>query len=419
MPAGEVGWVPTDFDDAARERCAAGGRSARARRPRMAQLRMHPPAGPALLARSAAVRAGLPRRRRRPGACSSTSRPRARCSRNGREAAADELAERRPAGRGRDRQRRAAGRPASASRSASPIASARSARGRHPRLEIPRAIIGLRGDRAHDVPARLLRRLRRARGDRGRPDQARARRSGHHVSRGKLCRKCSIGYNGALLDPSLRLTTPLRRMRAEGRRALRADRLARGDRGGRRPADAIADGRGAARMLNAHYTGTCALIDRHFPQRFFNRLGATEVEPDTVCNNAGHVALTYVYGSSEDGFDPEAAAEAACIVVWGANPSASAPHQHDHWLREATGAGHRDRPDPHAVGGRRPTPTSSLRPGSDAALAFALAHVIRRDGLVDRRLRARMRARLRRARAADRRAARRPGRRSRPACRRA
>ena len=23
----------------------------------------------------------------------------------------------------------------------------------------------------------------------------------HHVARGKLCRKCSIGYNGAFLDP--------------------------------------------------------------------------------------------------------------------------------------------------------------------------------------------------------------------------
>ena len=32
-----------------------------------------------------------------------------------------------------------------------------------------------------------------------------------------------------------------------------------------------------------------------------------------------------------------AAASAECIVVWGANPSASAPHQHDNWLREAPG----------------------------------------------------------------------------------
>jgi anaerobic selenocysteine-containing dehydrogenase len=204
----------------------------------------------------------------------------------------------------------------------------------------------------------------------------------HHVSRGKLCRKCSIGYNGAYLDPELRLTVPLRRVGPKGERrfeeigwpeaiAAVAGRLG-----------AIADEHGAASILNAHYTGTCALIDTAFPQRFFNRLGATEVEPDTVCNNAGHVALTYVYGSSEDGFDPEAAAEAACIVVWGANPSASAPHAHDHWLREAPG-------EVVVIDPIR-TPTGAqadaylqLRPGSDAALAFALAHVIRREGLVD------------------------------------
>ena len=114
----------------------------------------------------------------------------------------------------------------------------------------------------------------------------------HHVSRGKLCRKCSIGYNGAYLDPELRLTTPLRRTGPKGERPLRAGRLARGDRRDRRRAcGAIAEEHGAASILNAHYTGTCALIDTAFPQRFFNRLGATEVEPDTVCNNAGHVAL--------------------------------------------------------------------------------------------------------------------------------
>ena len=52
----------------------------------------------------------------------------------------------------------------------------------------------------------------------------------HHVARGKLCRKCSIGYNGAFLDPELRLTTPLRRVGPKGTRQLRADRLGRGDR---------------------------------------------------------------------------------------------------------------------------------------------------------------------------------------------
>ena len=193
----------------------------------------------------------------------------------------------------------------------------------------------------------------------------------HHVSRGKLCGKCSIGYNGVYLDPRC----ASRRRCGAGPRAsgVRGDRLAGGDRRGGRALGVIADEHGAASILNAHYTGTCSLIDTAFPQRFFNRLGATEVEPDTVCNNAGHVALTYVYGSSHDGFDPEAADDAACIVVWGANPSASAPHAHDHWLSETPG-------EVIAIDPIR-TPTAAqadahlqLRPGTDSALAFALLH---------------------------------------------
>jgi anaerobic selenocysteine-containing dehydrogenase len=204
----------------------------------------------------------------------------------------------------------------------------------------------------------------------------------HHVARGKLCRKCSIGYNGAYLDPELRLRTPLRRVGPKGEARFEPIGWPEAIAEVAGCLGAIADGHGAASVLNAHYTGTCALIDGSFPQRFFNRLGATEIEPDTVCNNAGHVALGYVYGTSEEGFDPEAAAEAACIVVWGANPSASAPHAHDHWLREA--AGEVVVIDPI----RTPTAAQAdtylqLRPGSDAALAFALAHVIRREGLVD------------------------------------
>ena len=223
----------------------------------------------------------------------------------------------------------------------------------------------------------------------------------HHVARGKLCRKCSIGYNGAFIDPELRLTTPLRRVGPKGEARFEPVDWPDAISAIAAHLHAIADAHGAASILNAHYTGTCALIDTAFPQRFFNRLGATEVEPDTVCNNAGHVALGYVYGSSEEGFDPEAAATAECIVVWGANPSASAPHAHDHWLREARGQVIVIDPI------RTPTAAAAdtylqLRPGSDAALAFAFAHVIRRDGLVDEAFVRDARARLRRARAAAR-----------------
>jgi anaerobic selenocysteine-containing dehydrogenase len=204
----------------------------------------------------------------------------------------------------------------------------------------------------------------------------------HPVSRGTLCGKCSTAYNREWRDPRQRLSRPLRRVGAKGAGRFEpiswdtafeeiADRLHR-----------IIASHGAHSILNAHYTGTISLLAGIAPMRFFHRLGATEVTPDTICNMAGHVALRYLYGSSVDGFDPRAAEDAACIVVWGANPHASAPHAHEHWLPEA-------RAKVVVVDPIR-TPTAAQAdihlqpfPGSDAALAFALLHVIRREGLVD------------------------------------
>lgn len=200
----------------------------------------------------------------------------------------------------------------------------------------------------------------------------------HPVSRGKLCRKCSIGYNGAFLDPDVRLTRPLRRTGAKGEG--RFDPVSWDE--------AVGEIAGRLRgieghaVLNAHYTGTFALLSYFFPLRFFHRLGATEVDPDTICNKAGHVALEYVYGTSTVGFDPLTARDSACILVWGANPSASAPHAHEHWLPES--------PASVVVVDPVLTPTAEAAdlhlqpfPGSDAALAFALLHVVAREGLCD------------------------------------
>lgn len=203
------------------------------------------------------------------------------------------------------------------------------------------------------------------------------------VSRGKLCRKCATAYNGVLLDPAARLGSPLRRVGPKGdgefaattwdsALAEVADRL-----------KAIVAEHGPGSILSTHYTGTFGMIGYFFPLRFFNRLGASEVDPDTVCNKAGHVALQYVYGTSTDGFDPRSGSEARSIFVWGANPSASAPHQHEHWLAEA--------PCPVVVIDPLRTETAKaadlhlqLAPGTDAVLAYALMHVLWRDQLIDR-----------------------------------
>lgn len=204
----------------------------------------------------------------------------------------------------------------------------------------------------------------------------------HPISRGKLCKKCSIGYNNVWRDANARLTQPLRRSGPKGSGTFEPISWDEAiDTVASRFKTIIAE-HGAQTILNTHYTGTFAMIGYHFPMRFFNRLGATEVNPDSICNLSGHIALDYVYGSSMHGFDPRTADDSQCIVVWGCNPSASAPHIDQHWLQPAAAK--------VIVVDPIRTPTAAhadlhvqLFPGSDAALAFGVMHVMYRDGLLD------------------------------------
>ncbi|WP_338834477.1 molybdopterin-containing oxidoreductase family protein [Bradyrhizobium septentrionale] len=204
----------------------------------------------------------------------------------------------------------------------------------------------------------------------------------HFVSRGSLCGKCAVAYNGGFLDPSARLLTPLIRVGKKGsgqwgsiswNEALDAisNRV--------KPLIGTSDAR---KILHAHYTGTVALLSGNFPLRFFNSIGATEVDPDTVCNKAGHAALQLIFGDSLTGFDPRTISDARTIMVWGANPSTSAPHVDRYWLK--TKSARRIVIDPIK---HRTASEADLflqpRPGSDAALAFSMLNAIKEAELLD------------------------------------
>ena len=202
----------------------------------------------------------------------------------------------------------------------------------------------------------------------------------HHVSQGKLCGKCAIAYNGVFRDAKARLSVPLRRTGKKGAGqfepvswdAALADIAAR--------LKKISDPR---TVYHTHYTGTLSMIAGGFPGRFFSRLGATEVDPDTVCNKAGHVVLADMFGTSLSGFDPEQIANARCLMVWGANPSHSAPHMHTGWVKSKDAA--LVVVDPIATGTAKLADIHlQLRPGSDAALAFGMLHAIKKADLLDR-----------------------------------
>lgn len=205
----------------------------------------------------------------------------------------------------------------------------------------------------------------------------------HVLARGALCGKCSLAYNGVWRDPKARLSRPLKRVGRKGAgtflpvswdEAL-ADIASR--------LNAIRARDGGSAILHTHYTGTCSLLAGVVPLRFFNRIGATEVDPDTVCNKAGHVALQLMYGESTRGFDTRTIDGAKCLMIWGANPSAAAPHVHEHWLSQSKAAKIVIDPIRHDTAAAADIHLQ-LFPGTDGALAFALLHAIRASGRLDR-----------------------------------
>ncbi|MFT7598785.1 MAG: anaerobic selenocysteine-containing dehydrogenase [Acidimicrobiales bacterium] len=204
----------------------------------------------------------------------------------------------------------------------------------------------------------------------------------HPVNRGTLCAKCATAYNGVWQDPEERLTTPLRRIGPKGEGAFApitwhealaeiAERTQR-----------VVDDHGPAAVLHTHYSGTLSLLALEFPMRFFHRLGATEVEPDSICNLAGHVAWSSMFGTSVAGFDPRSAIASSCILVWGANPSSSAPHMDRHWLGEFPGSVVVVDPVRTDTAARADLHLQPY-PGSDAALAFAILNELHTSGAFD------------------------------------
>ena len=204
----------------------------------------------------------------------------------------------------------------------------------------------------------------------------------HPVSRGRLCAKCAVAYNGVWLDEKERLLYPMKRVGVKGKGEF--ERIS-----WQQAIDTIAtklklivEEQGSESILTTHYSGTLSLIALLFPLRFFFRLGSTEVSGDTICNAAGHAAWNILFGESHVGFDPRTAKDSKAILVWGANPSHTAPHAHKHWLPES----------PAQVIVVDPVLTDTARqadihlqprPGTDAALAYSLLHVLRREGCFD------------------------------------
>lgn len=132
------------------------------------------------------------------------------------------------------------------------------------------------------------------------------------------------------------------------------------------------------------YAGTMGLVQgESMAMRFFNKLGASQLDR-TICASAGGAGYKYTLGA-RIGTDVEQFQNAKLIVIWGGNPIASNLH---FWMRaqEAKRRGAKlIAIDPYrSLTAEKCHQHIALLPGTDAALALGMMHVLIRDALIDR-----------------------------------
>jgi anaerobic selenocysteine-containing dehydrogenase len=205
----------------------------------------------------------------------------------------------------------------------------------------------------------------------------------HPFTQGTLCNKVSR-YLERTYHPD-RLMHPMKRVgrKGEGRFARISwdealDTIAERF----KEISASVDGPGA--ILPYDYAGTMGLVQwKSMGKRLFHRLGASLLERG-ICSSAGKEGIKITLGASV-GMDPERFDEAKLILVWGTNPIVSNLHQ---WTRvqEAKRRGAKlIAIDPYrSLSAEKCDQHIAPLPGTDAALALGMMHVIIGENRHDR-----------------------------------
>ena len=139
----------------------------------------------------------------------------------------------------------------------------------------------------------------------------------------------------------------------------------------------------AQRILPYSYAGTMGFVQGEgMAQRFFHALGASLLDR-TICSSPGIAGLVQTLGAPV-GMDMERFSDAGLILLWGTNSITSNLHL---WMRvqQAKRRGARlVAIDPYQSDTAQKCHTHlAVRPGTDAALALGIVHVLIDEGLTD------------------------------------
>ncbi|MCC7367256.1 MAG: molybdopterin oxidoreductase family protein [Chloroflexi bacterium] len=203
----------------------------------------------------------------------------------------------------------------------------------------------------------------------------------HPVTRGAICGKAAR-YVERVYSPD-RVLYPQRRVGPKG--AGRFERITWDE-----ALDAIAErfqgiiaAHGPEAILPYSFAGNMGITSiGSMDRRLFHRLGASQLDR-AICSAAGNAGYDFTIGAKR-GTDPETTARARYIIAWGSNLASVNMHQMT-YVRQAQRAGgtfvqidvQRNRTTAFA------DRFVQVRPGTDAALALGMMHVIIRDDLYD------------------------------------
>jgi anaerobic selenocysteine-containing dehydrogenase len=205
----------------------------------------------------------------------------------------------------------------------------------------------------------------------------------HRFTRGFLCQKMAR-YLERVYSPD-RLLHPLRRVgrKGEGRfeRITWDDALAEI---AERFAAIANSASGPQAILPYSYCGTMGkLQSSSLDRRFFHRLGASKLDR-SICASAGAAGYEYTLGRGRLGADPLAVPKCKFIVNWGSNTVNTNSHLWSLMIEARKGGATIATIDPYrSPTGKRSDWHIQPRPGTDAALALGVLHVVWRDGLQD------------------------------------
>ena len=205
----------------------------------------------------------------------------------------------------------------------------------------------------------------------------------HPVTQGFLCAKVNRYVERTYHEDRLRV--PMRRVGPKG--SGKFEPISWGD-----ALDEIASRLGAIAtsadgpeaILPYSYAGTMGLVQgSSMDRRFFHLLGASKLDR-TICSMAGTVGMRMTVGANI-GADGEGVPESDLILLWGTNTLTANPHLWPFILKA------RERGAPIICIDPIRTRTAMqcdewlpIRPGTDAALALGMMHVIFARGIEDR-----------------------------------